>query len=206
MHDCLTGTTELVTRSSESIYGSGSPSISGDGRFVAFETNATDLVPNDTNHRSDIFVFDRQTGTTERVSVASDGAQADLDSYHPSISGDGRYVAFESDASNLVAGDSNATSDIFVYDRATGQTQRVSIASDGSQANDESTTASISGDGRYVVFQTPATNLANLVPGTSESYTRHFRARSRGGHDRASEYSVRWLRGRRLEQQRLDQF
>ena len=139
--------------------GSGSPSISADGRYVAFATSASTLVPDDTNGEVDIFVCDRQTDTIERVSVANDGSQADQDSYEPSISADGRYVAFESVAANLVANDTNGELDIFVYDRQTDSVERVNLAEDGSQGNAHSCDASISADGRYVAYASLANNL-----------------------------------------------
>src|SRR6188508_1225456 len=94
--------------------------ISADGRFVAFQSDASNLVAGDTNGLSDVFVRDRQNGTTERVSVSSNGAQADSSSGHAAISADGRWVAFYSYATNLVAGDTNGYADVFVRDRLTG--------------------------------------------------------------------------------------
>ena len=91
-----------------------SPAISADGRFVAFDSEATNLVPGDTNDASDVFVRDRQTGTTRRVSVSSGGAQGNGASFDPAISADGRFVAFNSDATNLVPGDTNGAADVFV--------------------------------------------------------------------------------------------
>ena len=140
-----------------------SPSISADGRYVAFESEAGNLVPGDTNGTLDIFVRDRQTGAIERVSVDSAGAQANEMSIYPSISGDGRYVAFLSAASNLVPGDTNGVWDMFVHDRETGVTERVSVDSAGMEANGNCfSPPSISADGRYVAFESSATNL---VPG-----------------------------------------
>ena len=138
--------------------------VSADGRFVAFESDATNLVAGDSNNKRDIFVHDRQTGTTTRVSVASNGAQTNGNPLRPAISADGRYVAFDSDASNLVAGDSNGVYDVFVHDRQTGTTERVSVATGGAQGNGGSWQPSISADGRYVVFYTSADNM---VPGDS---------------------------------------
>ncbi len=144
------------------------PSISADGRYVAFQSSANNLVPDDINDSGDIFVRDRQTGITEIVSIASDGTQANGYSDEPSISADGRYVAFTSRASNLVPGDTNEYTDIFVRDRQTGTTERVNVADDGNQANAGSwEKPSISADGRYVAFQSWATNL---VPGNTENY------------------------------------
>ncbi len=139
------------------------PTISADGRIVAFQSEATNLVPGDTNDILDVFVHDRITGITERASVDSAGNQASdpsgVGSAFPAVSADGRIVAFESDAANLVAGDTNGTSDIFVHDRAMRATERVSVDSAGNQANDGSVTPSISSDGRYVAFVSFASNL-----------------------------------------------
>ena len=146
------------------------PSISADGRYVAFESLAYNLVPGDTNGVGDVFVHDRLTGTTERVSVSSEGTQGNGRSKCPSISADGRYVAFESFASDLVPDDTNGVNDVFVRDLQNGTTERVSIAWNGAEADGESgpTTAGSSGgrmfsaDGRFIVFWSLATNL---VPG-----------------------------------------
>ncbi|MFZ1413730.1 MAG: hypothetical protein WAS73_04000 [Defluviicoccus sp.] len=145
---------------------SGVPSISADGRFVAFWSDAGNLVLGDTNEAWDVFVHDRQTGTTERVSIASGGQQADGNSVDPSISADGRFVAFESDAGNLVPGDTNAPADVFVHDRQTGTTERVSVDSAGNQADGSSGDPSISADGRFVAFVSYA---SNLVPGDTNA-------------------------------------
>jgi Tol biopolymer transport system component len=137
------------------------PSISATGSYVAFESFASNLVEGDTNGTMDIFVHARGSGDTTRVSLASDGAQADGQSWDPSISATGRYVAFRSDAYNLVEGDTNSAVDIFVHDRQTGETTRVSLASDGTQANQDSTACAISADGRYVAFASYASNLVS---------------------------------------------
>ena len=158
----LAQSTELVSVDSNGMQvndPSASPSISLDGRYVAFESIATNLVAGDTNGSQDVFVHDRQTGITTRVSVDSDGMQVNDPSASPSISLDGRYVAFESIASNLVAGDTNGSQDIFVHDRQTGITTRVSVDSNGMQVNDPSASPSISLDGRYVAFESIASNL-----------------------------------------------
>jgi archaellum component FlaF (FlaF/FlaG flagellin family) len=117
VHDRLTGQTTRVSVASDGTEGNGrswAPSISADGRYVAFYSEASNLVPGDTNGRADVFVHDRLTGQTTRVSVASDGTEGNGASEFPRISADGRYVAFISDASNLVPGDTNGTGDIFV--------------------------------------------------------------------------------------------
>ena len=162
VHDRQTGTTERVSVDSSGTEGnddSDVPSISADGRFVAFTSSASNLVAEDSNANWDVFVHDRQTGTTERVSLASSGTEANSDSFGFSISADGRYVAFFSEASNLVAGDSNGIRDIFVHNRQTGTTKRVSLASSGTEGNDDSEYPSISADGRYIAFESDATNL-----------------------------------------------
>jgi Tol biopolymer transport system component len=149
-----------VTSSEAQVNGdSGNPSISADGRYVAFESRATNLVTGDTNGESDVFVRDRLLGTTIRVSRSTGGTQGNKGSFAPSISADGRYVAFHSYASNLVAGDTNGMSDIFVRDLTTSTTTRVSLNDSEVQGNQGSLFPSISADGRYVAFQSNATNL-----------------------------------------------
>lgn len=165
VRDLLTGQTTLVSVAdgggpANSV--SSSPAISEDGRYVAFMSIASNLVPGDTNDRTDVFVRDLVNGTTTRVSVASDGRQADAGSLYPAISGDGRYVAFDGNATNLVAGDTNGVGDIFVHDRTTGHTTRASVASGGAQANIQSIHPALNRDGRFVAFASFATNL---VPG-----------------------------------------
>jgi Tol biopolymer transport system component len=135
------------------------PSISADGRFVAFASSADTLVAGDTNGVEDVFVSDRVGRQISRVSVSSAGVQGDRDSYDPSISADGRYVAFASFATTLVSGDSNEELDVFVHDIATGTTSRVSVASGGLQGDGPSLAPSISGDGRLVAFESDATTL-----------------------------------------------
>ena len=138
------------------------PSISADGRFVAFGSNAPNLVLGDTNNNEDIFLRDLLTNTTTRVSVDSAGNQGKSGSYSPSISADGRFVAFESNASNLVPGDTNNLDDIFVRDLLTNTTTRVSVDSAGNQGNNHSRDPFISANGRFVAFTSFA---SNLVPG-----------------------------------------
>jgi Tol biopolymer transport system component len=151
-------------------WGSSDPSISADGRFITFTSYASNLVPNDTNGeqgntawRGDIFVHDRQTGKTERVNISSEGIQAlGGVSFSSSISGNGRFVAFVSEASNLVPNDVNGNSaDIFVHDRQTGETKAVSITPDGETGNAYSQSPTISTDGRYIIFASMASNLVS---------------------------------------------
>ncbi|MGH2682722.1 MAG: DUF6531 domain-containing protein [Actinomycetota bacterium] len=135
-------------------------SISSDGRYVAFESAASNLVAGDTNSKLDVFVRDRVAGTSRRVSISSSGEQGNGHSGGPpSISGDGRFVVFTSQATNLVSGDTNGITDVFAHDLVTGTTTRVSVDSSGNQSNDISSLPRISGDGRYVVFQSDASNL-----------------------------------------------
>ena len=167
VHDRKTGVTERVSVDSagnQANGGSGDPAISADGRFVAFDSFADNLVPGDTNNESDVFVHDRKTEVTERVSVDSAGNQGNghPSSNEPAISADGRFVAFVSLADNLVPGDTNNQFDIFVHDRKTGVTERVSVDSAGNQANDGSFLPAISAHGRFVAFVSLADNL---VPG-----------------------------------------
>ena len=160
------------------------PVFGAGGRYVAFQSSATNLVPGDTNKLGDVFVHDRRTGKTERVSVSSAGKQGGADrtangSNAPAISADGRYVAFHSADSNLVRGDTNRTFDIFLRDRKTHRTTRVSVSSAGRQANGENLGGlSISADGRYVAF----TSLAsNLVVGDANDITDVFVRNLRSG-------------------------
>jgi Tol biopolymer transport system component len=134
---------------------------SGDGRFVAFQSDASNLVAGDTNAAYDVFVHDRQNGLTVRASVGSGGTQANGQSLNPSISNDGRYVAFSSVASNLVPGDSNAASDVFVHDLVGGVTRRISVSSLGAQGNGVSNNVALSGNARYAAFNSTATTLVD---------------------------------------------
>lgn len=156
--------TELVSASPAGVPGdndSSQPAVSGNGRYVAFVSTAADLVRGDTNGRSDVFVRDRKTGTTTRVSVAPDGAELAEGGYAPSISANGRYVAFSSQADNFVTGDTNQEYDVFLHDVRRGTLARVSVDSDGAQtAGDDSYQPSVSANGRLVAFASGAVNLA----------------------------------------------
>lgn len=133
--------------------------FSDDGRLVAFASRKPDLVPGDMNATTDVFLHDRLTGETSRVSTGLAGLEADGHSGQPSLSANGRYVAFSSTASNLVVGDTNATGDVFIRDRQLGTTTRVSIASGGTQGNGSSSAPSISADGSAVAFTSIASNF-----------------------------------------------
>ncbi|MBM0274863.1 TolB family protein [Micromonospora tarensis] len=133
--------------------GVGGSDISDDGRYVAFASTSDNLVPGDTNDNTDIFVRDTETGTTTLVSAGLDGQPAnDGATYTAAISGNGRYVAFTSYASNLVPGDTNNERDVFVHDRQTGSTTLVSAFAGGRQIRGSSSGATISDDGRYTAF------------------------------------------------------
>src|SRR5437867_1684115 len=155
------GTVRVAVDSAGAQGNSGSfvPSLSATGRWVAFASGATNLVAGDTNAATDIFVHDRKTGQTVRVAVDSAGSQGNDSSFDPSISANGRWVAFDSLATNLVAGDTNAATDIFAHDRKTGETVRVSVDSAGIEGNGDSSDPSLSATGRWVAFQSFATNL-----------------------------------------------
>lgn len=167
VHDRQTGQLSCVSNDPLGMPANGlsyEVAISADGRFVAFESWATNLVPVDTNSAGDIFLYDQQTGQTSLVSVDSTGTQGNAGSYYPSISGDGRYVAFASYATNLVAADTNSIADLFVHDRTTGQTTRVNVSSSGEEANGppdngSPTRGAISADGRFVVFESWTSNF-----------------------------------------------
>lgn len=164
IHNMSTGATARASVASDGTEADGESyiypgGISSDGRYVAFESGATNLVTGDTNGVYDVFVRDMTTGITTRISVASDGTEGDMDSYGPSVSADGRYIAFYSDASNLVDGDTNTLTDVFVYDRNTSTTTRVSIATDGTEGNGSASMPSISADGRYVAYHSSSSNL-----------------------------------------------
>ena len=138
--------------------------MTADGRFVTFTSASANLVVGDGNGDSDVFVRDVVAGTTTRVSVSTSGGDADGYGSFGHIAADGRYVAFLSDAGNLVAGDTNGVDDVFVRDRQANTTRRVSLGPGGRQANRESYSASVSADGRLVAFESFA---SNLVPGDS---------------------------------------
>ena len=167
--DTTTGTITRMSVSSSGTQANGAsyfPHISADGRYVAFQSDATNLVKTDRNGVRDIFLRDRTLNTTIMVSVSSSGRQGDQQSglgnssNDTAISSDGRYVAYVSYATTLVTGDTNVKRDIFLYDRTTAVTTRVSIGTGGTQSNGNSDAVAMSGDGRYVAFQSQATNFS----------------------------------------------
>lgn len=136
-------------------------SISASGRFVAFGSDADNLVENDTNDTFDVFVRDRSTNITKRVSVSSTGEQANSYSSDTAISEDGRFVTYSSYASNLVDDDRNRGWDVFVHNIQTSVTELVSVSSSGVQGFNSSLDSSISADGRFIAFGSLASNLVN---------------------------------------------
>ncbi|HEX2907068.1 MAG TPA: hypothetical protein VHO69_09430 [Phototrophicaceae bacterium] len=162
VHNRQTGRTLRISVASDGTQAnnmSRDPAISADGQLIVFQSFASNLVPDDTNDELDVFVYDLKTEVISRVSVASDGSQANATSSHPKLSADGRFVVFDSYASNLAAGDNDAHADIFVHNRITGETTRVSIASDGTEVYGYSANPGISADGRFVVFESSASGL-----------------------------------------------
>ncbi|MFN8220695.1 MAG: hypothetical protein U0S12_11280 [Fimbriimonadales bacterium] len=135
------------------------PAISANGRYIAFSSHASNLAPDDTNGVSDVFVSDRLTGTTTLISRSTLGVIGDGASDNPSISADGRFVAFQSSASNFSTGLDITGPEIFVHDMQTGVTSKVSLATNGDPADFPSVEPQISADGRYVAFRSGGENL-----------------------------------------------
>lgn len=188
--DRYTGRVDRVSSASDGHEGDGAsydpPGVSADARFVAFVSSATNLVPGDANGVDDVFIKDRRTGKLTMVSSAADSTPGNAASYgSPSLSANGRFVAFRSDASNLVPNDTNKVSDVFIKDVQTGAIERASTAADGTQGDKLVVHGTaISGDGRYVVFPSSATNL---VPGdTNASVDMFVKDRQTGAIIRAN--------------------
>jgi len=175
VRDRATGTTELISINNDGSLGTANKSasgvsISGDGRYVAFVSNSEDLVSNDNNGMPDVFVRDRVNGTTQRISIASDGTQADGNSGdgYPgtNISADGRYIVFNSSANSLLENGSNDTLGLFIHDRVTGSTESLNIASQNSWFD-------LSSNGRYVAFSSAESDLvANDSNGQADIFVR----------------------------------
>lgn len=162
LRDMLLGTTTLLSRSSAGVLGngpSGAPVISANGNLVAFESLATNLVSGDTNTWGDVFVKNRTTNATTRVSLGTAGVQGNRESNSAGISGNGRFVAFRSLATNLVFGDTNESPDVYLNDTLTGLTTRISVDSANVQGNDYGVWPVLSNDGRYIAFYSLASNL-----------------------------------------------
>ena len=162
VRDTVANTTERVSVGfmGEGSGGSSTPQISADGRFVAFDSAADDLVPNDDNLSYDVFVRDRLSGSTERVSVGPNGEQGSDDSTDPSMSRDGRYIAFQSDAEEFSLSDDNLSTDAYVRDRLARNTVRASETATGVESHfSDSTDVSISPEGQFVAFDTDASEF-----------------------------------------------
>ncbi len=139
------------------------PKISGDGRYIVFNSLSNNYVAGDDNNSQDVFLYDQDTNEFELISKNTVNDFANGNSIQPSISANGRYVTYESVATNIVASDTNGRSDIFLYDRQTGTTERISVSSDEDEGNHNSNFAIISGDGSSVVFQSHASNLVTAA-------------------------------------------
>ena len=169
LHDRTTGTTTLLSKNVIGVPGndvSAAARISGDGRFVVFHSRAANLVANDTNGSDDVFLVDRALGKIERVSVSSGGLQADSHCWNPDVDDSGRFVVFDSAAGNLVAGDTNAASDVFLRDRLAGTTTRISLDRLGRQVSGTSEAARLAGTGLAISFTSSA---STLVPGDANN-------------------------------------
>ena len=181
-HDRSTGATALVTvgkTGAPSAAGGFAPSVSADGRFVAFASAGSDFVDGDTNGLTDIFLRDMNSGSTRLVSASQTGAPADLGALANNVAGkrevsdDGRYVAFASAATNLVATPNNGKQQVYVKDMSTGVVTRASVDATGAAGNDNSGTPSLSGNGHVVAFRSEARNLSPLaVSGVSQIFVR----------------------------------
>ncbi len=194
LNDRDTGLTRRVSVRSDGDQATGGtssgPAISADGRWITYTSYATNLVDDDTNGVPDVFLYDRDTGLTRRVSVRSDGVQATGRSGGPAISADGRWITYTSQAADLVANDTNNTYDVFLFDRDTGLTRRVSVSSDGDQATGYTGGTTISADGRWITYGSEAANLVDDdTNGLSDVFlydrqaglTRRISVRSDGG-------------------------
>lgn len=180
VRDRLTGTTKRVSVATDGAQGndwSSLGAISDDGKLIAFSSAASNLVLGDTNGKTDIFLHDLTTNVTTLVSTGFGATQADGSSQSPSISASGRFVAFQSTASNIVVGDTNNSTDIFVADTATGEITRANLSSSGAETTGGASSPSISADGRYVAFQS---NSPDLVAGYSGRVNVYVRDRLTG--------------------------
>jgi WD40-like Beta Propeller Repeat len=146
------------------------PAISAEGRYVVFESGASNLVPGDTNGVLDVFVRDTRTGVTSRVSLTSAGGQIDRHSHSAAISADGRYVAFTSHGTNILPGDANRLGNVYVRDRVAGTTLRAGPPAMVGDYDNNAATPSISADGRYVSYGTYAALVPTDTNGTADIY------------------------------------
>ena len=177
VHDLVTGTTEAVSVMPNGMVGAGAssqPAINQDGRYIAFTSTTPTLVPGDGNGGADVFLRDRTGGTTTRVSVTTAGLEAEPGSGSPAISADGRVIAFDSTATDLIAHDVNQSADVFVRNLNTLVTTMVSVDNGNVPTEGSSHTPSISADARYVSF----TSWGQLVP-DDENYLDDIYVRDR---------------------------
>ena len=154
-------TVASADRPSGQLYRAAGPVLSTDGGLLVFWSGAGDLLTDDTNGAIDVFIKDRRSGAIERISVAADGGQGDGPSLNAALSADGRFVAFESRATNLARGDLNRSSDVFVKDRQSGAIERASVSAEGGEGNGGSFRPAMSADGRYVAFWSEASTLVS---------------------------------------------
>ena len=170
-------TYDLVTRSSNdatfsTFYDVSNPAVGGnpgeEGRYVAFVSSAAGFAGGSGKHRQ-IFWRDRNTGTTKLISAAPNGEEGNGDCYAPAISGDGKSVAFESNATNLITDDKNGVKDIFIWHSITNKIERVSVGNDDKEANAASYEPSVSGDGNLIAFTSTASNISTTEKGTSNN-------------------------------------
>jgi WD40-like Beta Propeller Repeat len=179
LKDRTTGAVDLISVNSQGVAGNSfsggftfaSP-VTPDGRFVAFDSFASNLVPGDTNQLTDSFLRDRQAGTTVRLNVSSAGAQATNSSAVTAISANGRYVLFISRATNLVPGDTNNALDAFVRDTVYGTTTRVSVKADGTQVADDTRAWDMTNDGRFVLFTSVSKYTADDTNADDDAYVK----------------------------------
>ena len=162
LHEIATGLTTVVTVAADgnvAAAGGSFPQVSGDGRFVAFQSTSDDFGPTDTNGMLDVYVRDTVAGTNERISLAWDEQEVLFDSSVSSITEDGSRVVFSSVSGELTPGDANGVQDVFVRDRSSGLTTRVSVANDGAEGDANSFHGVVSGDGAIVAFESAASDL-----------------------------------------------
>ena len=178
--DYASGTIERVNTALDGTESNGASgaSISTNGRYVVFQSSASDLVSEDVNGMADIFLYDRQTNETTLISISSDGTQGDGDSSWPHISHAGKHIIFTSLAESLSPGDTNLFRDAFLHNVIPGTTERVSISSGGAQGDDGSNATSVSADGNIVVFSSKATNLISVGPVQGNVFVRDIAASS----------------------------
>jgi Tol biopolymer transport system component len=171
LHDATTGVTTMVSANQGPMAGdqnSEAPTFSADGHYLAFQSDATNLVSADSNMKGDVFVDDTTTRLLTRVSVGAGNVQGDGDSFSPNLSADGRYVTFSSQADNLVTVDTNGYADVFRAQWQAGSIQLVSQSSAGAQGNRQSGEGAMTPDGQHIAFTSRAFNLTAGVPGPSQ--------------------------------------